>query len=139
MNYQPIIHSDSGRVSLQIGGSNDIDLSTETNGHIIKTIPKLASETSDSNQHHIFQYTLPPPTQQPSISQPETRDHLFKILQTVTDKDYDTSTAYEKPEPERIDISLARDHLLGIAEENDSQNNDRFIGNVYGLVYNQFR
>ena len=106
MNYQPIIHTDSGRVSLQIGGSNDIDLSTETNSHIIKTIPKLASHNTQPDQHHLFQYTLPP--LKPKISLPETRDHLFKILHTVTDP----STINE--ESEKIDLSLARDHLLGL-------------------------
>ena len=112
------MHTDSGRVSLQIGGSNDIDLSTEANSHIIKTIPKLAS-------HNTF-------------SLPETRDHLFKILQTVT------HPSAINEEPEKIDLSLARDHLLGLDLEkihynNDQNNADRFIGNIYGLVYNQFR
>lgn len=72
-----------------------------------------------------------------------TRDHLFKVLQTVT-KPYEFERGhllddflYKSTEPEASQPELPRDHLLNAPSQEPVE--IEFVGKIFGLVYNQVR
>jgi len=102
---------------LQVGGSNQIDVVAETKEHILK-IP--SSNTVDAAIEKLLTTTLLTPVE---------RGHLWK-----TDK------KEENNEDETVTQGLSRDHLLNTLDTViGSQAHTKFIGNIFGLVYNQFR
>ncbi len=63
----------------------------------------------------------------------EARDHLLNVIQ-INSKE----TSMES-EPS-IELTVARDHLLNpISPVQSTVDVNKFVGNIFGLVYNQFR
>ncbi len=154
LNYKPLIHKDSGLIRVQIGGSSDLDLIKDTKDHLIKVKPKTVSDESQDEIH--LPETLLTSLEKVAITT-EPRDHLLNVIksneaddnnQASESKDHllnviqrmSSSIATVKVEEDasnKVEFIEARDHLLNIG--NDVEENNKFSGNIFGLVYNQFR
>lgn len=121
-----------------IGGSNEIESNAETKDHILKTPVRLIPETTnDFEQNHLLEYTIMTTQSEATIA----RDHLFKILQDVTQTGDNLSSHLLEEAAITSDDTQAtstRGHILKTLEVVD-ENETKFIGKIFGLVYNQFR